>query len=205
MRLMRVLLDEVECDVAPQSVAEAIAAGAALAQDRGRTIADVFVDGTRWTDDRLAGPESANAAEEVLLVTSDPAELVSQALADAAEALGDADTLQREAAELMQADQHVAAMDRLQPAIAIWQAVQQAVVKGAHLVGLDLDTIEVDGTPMKAAIDRLGERLRMIRSALAANDPVGLSDTLLYEMPEVVAEWRALLAHVQVLVGGERA
>ena len=105
----------------------------------------------------------------------------------------------------MQADQHVAAMDRLQQAIAIWQAVQQAVVKGAQLVGLDLDTIEVDGTPMQTAIDRLGERLRMIRSALTANDPVGLSDTLLYEMPEVIVEWRALLTHVRVQVGGERA
>ncbi len=202
---MRVLLDEVVCDVTPQSVAEAIAAGAALAQDRGRTIADVFVDGTRWTDDQLAGPESANAAEEVLLVTSDPAELVSQTLADAAEALVDADTLQREAAELMQADQHVAAMDRLQQAIAIWQAVQQAVVKGSQLVHLDLEQIEVNGTTLRAAVDRLSERLRMIRSALAASDPVGLSDTLLYEMPEVVAEWRELLTHVQAQVGGERA
>ena len=202
---MRVLLDEVVCDVTPQSVAEAIAAGAALAQDRGRTIADVFVDGTRWTDDRLAGPEVANAAEEVLLVTSDPAVLVSQTLADAAEALVDADTLQREAAELMQADQHVAAMDRLQQAIAIWQAVQQAVVKGSQLVHLDLEQIEVNGTTLRAAVDRLSERLRMMRSALAANDPVGLSDTLLYEMPEVVAEWRELLTHVQTQVGGERA
>ncbi len=202
---MRVLLDEVVCDVTPQSVAEAIAAGAALAQDRGRTIADVFVDGTRWTDDRLAGPEVANAAEEVLLVTSDPAVLVSQTLADAAEALVDADTLQREAAELMQADQHVAAMDRLQQAIAIWQAVQQAVVKGSQLVHLDLEQIEVNGTTLRAAVDRLSERLRMMRSALAANDPVGLSDTLLYEMPEVVAEWRELLTHVQAQVGGERA
>ena len=202
---MRVLLDEVVCDVTPQSVAEAIAAGAALAQDRGRTIADVFVDGTRWTDDRLAGPEVANAAEEVLLVTSDPAVLVSQTLADAAEALVDADTLQREAAELMQADQHVAAMDRLQQAIAIWQAVQQAVVKGSQLVHLDLEQIEVNGTTLRAAVDRLSERLRMMRSALAANDPVGLSDTLLYEMPEVVGEWRELLTYVQAQVGGERA
>ena len=41
----------------------------------------------------------------------------------------------------------------------------------------------------------------MSRSALQANDPVGLSDTLLYEMPEVVDEWRRLLEQLRGLVG----
>ena len=199
---MRVLLDNDECDMAVGSVGEAVAAGAALASDRGRTVTDVLVDGTRWSDDQLASPDIEQAtATEVQIITADPGELVSETFAEAAWALSDAGKLQEEAAQLIQAGQPRDAMDKLRDAVSIWLSVQEAVTKGSQLARLDLDSVTMDGISARLCIERLAEQLRMIRSALQANDPVGLSDTLLYEMPEVVDEWRGLLEQLRGLVG----
>ncbi len=199
---MRVLLDNDECDMAVGSVGEAVAAGAALASDRGRTVTDVLVDGTRWSDDQLASPDIEQAtATEVQIITADPGELVSETFAEAAWALSDAGKLQEEAAQLIQAGQPRDAMDKLRDAVSIWLSVQEAVTKGSQLARLDLDSVTMDGVSARLCIERLAEQLRMIRSALQANDPVGLSDTLLYEMPEVVDEWRRLLEQLRGLVG----
>ncbi len=198
---MRVLLDNDECDMAVGSVGEAVAAGAALASDRGRTVTDVLVDGTRWSDDQLASPDIEQAtATEVQIITADPGELVSETFAEAAWALSDAGKLQEEAAQLIQAGQPRDAMDKLRDAVSIWLSVQAAVTKGSQLARLDLDSVTMDGISARLCIERLAEQLRMIRSALQANDPVGLSDTLLYEMPEVVDEWRGLLEQLRGLV-----
>ncbi len=199
---MRVLLDNDECDMAVGSVGEAVAAGAALASDRGRTVTDVLVDGTRWSDDQLASPDIEQAtATEVQIITADPGELVSETFAEAAWALSDAGKLQEEAAQLIQAGQPRDAMDKLRDAVSIWLSVQEAVTKGSQLARLDLDSVTMDGISAQLCIERLAEQLRMIRSALQANDPVGLSDTLLYEMPEVVDEWRRLLEQLRGHVG----
>ncbi len=199
---MRVLIDNDECDMPVHSVGEAVAAGAALASDRGRTVTDVLVDGTRWSDDQLASPDIERAtAAEVQIITADPGELVTETFAEAAWALSDAGKLQEEAAQLIQAGQPRDAMDKLRDAVSIWLSVQEAVAKGSQLAGLDLDSVTMDGISARLCIERLTEQLRMIRSALQANDPVGLSDTLLYEMPEVVDEWRRLLEQLRGLVG----
>ncbi|MHC4108179.1 MAG: hypothetical protein ACYSXF_06595 [Planctomycetota bacterium] len=199
---MRVLLDNDECDMAVDSVGEAVAAGAALASDRGRTVTDVLVDGTRWSEDQLASPDIEQAtAAEVQIITADPGELVTETFAEAAWVLSEAGKLQEEAAQLIQAGQPSDAMDKLRDAVSIWLSVQEAVAKGSQLARLDLDSVTMDGISARLCIERLTEQLRMIRSALQANDPVGLSDTLLYEMPEVVDEWRRLLEQLRGHVG----
>ncbi|MHC4415119.1 MAG: hypothetical protein ACYS0G_07540 [Planctomycetota bacterium] len=191
---MQVLLDDMPCDVTANTVGEAIDAASALADGRGRLIVDVTVDGSRWTEAQLCSPEQLTAeAEVVRLVSADPNQLVRQTLADAVDALGEVDHLQREAAQLLQSDQHTVSMDRLGEAISIWSSVRDVIVKSAQLVGLDLDEVVVNETPITASIGRLTERLQAVRSALEARDHIGLADNLLYEFPDIVDEWRAIL------------
>ena len=203
---MRVLLDDEPCDMTARSIGEAIEAAAALAESRGRVIVDVYVDGSRWTSDQLVAPrESDSLAAEVNIVSADPAALVEYTFSQATEALGDADRLQREAAELIQADDSRQAMNRLGEAITIWLSVQQAVSDGSQIIGLDLDPIVVDGVPVPQTIQRLHEQLQSLRGALAAADSISLSDTLLYELPAVVDEWRAMIEHLRSLVNRKDA
>lgn len=199
---MRIVLDDKPCSLPAGSVADAIDAAAALADQAGRVIVDVFVDGDRWSGEQLGGARaSAIVATEVRLVSADPHELVRQTLLDASAALQDADDLQRSAAEQIQSGDLAGAMPRLGEAITIWQSVKQAVASGAELAGLDLQALQVEQRPAAQIIHGLGEQLRSLKNSLAAGDAIGLADTLLYELPAVVDSWRGLLEQMHAAVG----
>ena len=202
---MHLLLDERPCEIEAASIGEAIAGAAALAEDRGRVIVEVTVDGDLWNEGQLTSVElCGGVAEEIRCVSADLKTLVCRTLADAADALVRADELQREAAELIQADQHPPAMERLGDALGIWLTVHEAVVKSAEALELDLDAIRVADGPLRDCIDRLKGQLQALHGALQTHDQVAISDTLLYELPEVVADWREALDAVQSHVQGEQ-
>ena len=201
---MQILLDENVCDVAAETVEEAIAVCANLVEAQGRMIVDVHVDGARWSEEELASTENQSTTAQVVELTSaDPAQLVLQTFQDAAEALTDADELQQEAAQLLQSDQRTICMDKMGEALSIWLSVQQAIVKGSQVIGLQLDEVTVDGTPIVTSIVQLNEQLRMLRTALEQDDQIALADALLYEFPDIVREWQGILEHLQTLVDQE--
>ncbi len=201
---MRILLDSDPCEMKAQTIGEAIATAATLAQTQGRLIIDVIVDGSRWSEEQLDSAEHNGAtADTVEFITAEPRELVLRTFEDAAEALQDADILQKEAAELLQSDQSIICMDKLAEALSIWLTVQQAIVKGSQVVELQLDSISVKKTPITESIARLNENLQLLRSALQQDDQIAVADALLYEFPDIINEWKAILEHLQSLVERE--
>jgi hypothetical protein len=191
---MRVLLDEQPWESTATTIGDTIAAAAAEARSRGRVVVEVVVDGVPWGEAQLASPESCSgAADELRLVTNDLAGLVRATLSEGATALVDADLLQREAAEDLQAGRTTEAMTRLGAALAIWDSVQEAVSRSAEAFDLDLDTLDVGGAKVADRVETLKRHLDAVQRALESKDPVGLSDTLLYDLPEVVGEWREML------------
>ena len=201
---MQILLDSNPCEMKAQTIGEAITAAGILAQSRGRLIIDVIVDGSRWSEQQLDSAEHNNAtAETVEFISAEPKELVLQTFEDAAEALTDADELQKEAAHLLQSDQSIICMDKLAEALSIWLTVQQAIVKGSQVVELQLDNISVNKIPITESIARLNENLQLLRSAFEQNDQIAVADALLYEFPDIIKEWRTILEHLQSLVERE--
>jgi hypothetical protein len=199
--IMRILIDEQPSDIQASSIGEALNSAAADAGQRGRVIVEVHVDGETWSEEQLSSTERcAETAEELRLISADLRELVQQTLGEASEILPGADELQRAAAKLLQADQHTEAMDKLGEALAIWRTVQTAVFKSAQALGIDLEAVVVDGVSIAQGVQQLNAKLADLRGALEANDPVGVSDTLLYEMPDVVSAWRAGLLALQMYV-----
>ncbi len=197
---MRILLDDTPCDLKAKTVGEAIDAAAEVAHRLGRLIVEVTVDDTTWAEGELSSPKHLEASAEVVRLTSaEPRQLANEAFTDAAEALADADELQQEAARLVQSDQYTVSMDKLNEALSIWLSVQEAIVKGSRIVGIDLDDVVVGERTINASISRLNEWLLVIRNALTDSDQIALADTLLYELPEVVGEWRSILEHLQHL------
>ena len=191
---MRVILDDQPCNSAATSVAQAVADAAASVETRGRVIVEVLVDGTALTEEDLGSEElQSRDADEVAMVSADLKELVDGTLTHASEALVEADHLQRHAAERLQSDDRVAAMTSLNDALSIWLAVHEAVMKSAAALDIDVDRLPVRGQSMEKRIEHLNEHLQAIQSALRGDDPVALSDTLLYELPEVVNQWREVL------------
>jgi hypothetical protein len=203
---MRIFLDDTPCDLDATSVGEAVVAVAALAEQSGRMIIEVHVDGERWTEGQLADlSHDETPAGEVRMISIEPRHLVAQTLADAGETLAGVDELHRTAAEQIEANQSAEAMNTLGNAVARWLEVQQAITLSSQLLAVDLDALEVKGTPAGHFIDALNQRLRMVRSALQTQDPIGLTDTLLYELPEVVQEWRDLVSELrETILAGEQ-
>jgi hypothetical protein len=194
---MRVFIDDTECAVPARFAGEAVVAAQSLAEGRGRLIVDVRVDGDAWTGPRLDDlAADRTSAREVRVTTAEPALVVDGTLHEAREALAAADVIQREAAALLERGERTAALEKLGEAIAIWGGVQQALVMSGELTRIDVGAILVDGVPAQRLIETLAQRLEHLRSALALDDHVGLTDTLLYELPEVVQDWRDLLAEL---------
>lgn len=198
---MRMYLDDQPCTANAETVGDAIAAGSAAAEEQGRCVVEVIVDGALWTNEQLeqVGLTQAKAGE-VRMISARPAELVGQTFADAATALDDALLLQNDAAALLQSDDQDAAMKRLGEAFAIWGSVQQALVQGSQLVGLDLDQCDVDGKTVQEYVVVLSRQLQNVLTQLEQHDFVGVADTLLYDLPEVVDQWRELLGSLQTLI-----
>jgi hypothetical protein len=142
---------------------------------------------------------------DIRLTTADPTELVCTTFAEAADALNDADELHREAAELIQADQSRKAMEKLCDALSIWVAVQEAVQKGAALIQVDLDDLKICETTAQQSVERLAVQLQEMKQAVETEDPVHLSDTLMYELPDVVQQWRAMLRELQFRAKGDKS
>ena len=195
---MQILIDDLPCEVDASTVGEAIEGAAGLARERGRLIVDVIVDGTRWSEADLASDERhAQTAEVIKFTSAEPVELVRHTFADASDSLAEAADLQREAAELLQSGQGTVSMDKLGEAVSIWLCVQEAIVSGAELVELDLDTVQTGGEPLPVAIRRLNDSLDTLRVSLQQRDEIALADTLLYDFPPIIEAWRRLLHDLQ--------
>ncbi len=191
---MRVLLDDQPCDTEATTIGEAIAGAAAMARERGRVVVEVCIDGAPWTARELDSPDlSRRTADEISLVSTDLRELVAKTLTDAAGALTEADALQRAAAKGIQANEHAPAMEKLGEALSIWSSVRESVVKACEATRIDLEALRIADESVQTSVDLLHDRLRTVRAALEADDPVALSDTLLYELPEAVVAWREMI------------
>lgn len=195
---MRMYLDNEPCTGEASTVGDAIAVCSAAAQEQGRCVVEVIVDGSALTNEQLGHEDLVSAtAGEVRMISAEPTELVCQTLADSAAALEEARTLQDDAAALLQSGDSEDAMDRLGEAFSIWISVQQAVMQGSQLVGLDLDACSVAGKPLLEYITALTTQLEAIQEQLENDDLVGVADTLLYDLPQVVEQWRQMLESLQ--------
>lgn len=204
---MRILLDDVVIeDSSVATVTDAIDAAATRAEVDGRLIVEVNVDGEPWGDREIdESRHSPASATEVKLVSADRRSLVRVVLGDAADALAEADRLQRDAADSLQADRTDEAMARLGEAMEIWNTAQQAVTLSvpqfSAITGQALPPeLEAD---LEKAVEDLNRHLTALKEAIQLRDPSGLADTLLYDLPEVVGQWRELLVDLNTRLGIE--
>ncbi len=190
---MRILLDETETSLDARSIAEALSHAAEEAARRGRMIVEVEVDGVRWSEEDLASADAVQrAAAELRLTSIHPAELLRETFVQAGAAVDEADAMQRESAEQLQAGKVGEAMANLSTALALWGSVQTALSRGLELKVL---THSGSGGPidLDGAVAALDAQLRSVRDAIGAQDLVALGDCLLYEFPPVSARFAAML------------
>ncbi|MCP3903990.1 MAG: hypothetical protein GY715_10185 [Planctomycetes bacterium] len=192
---MRVQLDDTPHATGADTIGQAIDEAAALARHEGRLVVEVIVDGSSWTPLQLENRElRGGTADEIRFISASVAELVRETMAEASSMLADADTHQRTAAEHLQADQRQQAMEHLGTALDAWRSVNEAVIGCADVLDVDLSRLGPDGgVSVLEHVRGLERRLHEVRNALENDDPVGLADTLLYDLPTVVTDWQEVL------------
>jgi len=199
---MRILLDDHETTLKADTVGGALQEAATLVEKSGRLIVEVEVDGISWCEEDLANTEHIQrSASEIRLSTAHPAELLRDTFANAAEAVLNADDMQRNAAKLLQANRETEGMQALLEALAIWGSVQTAISRGLELGVISRDQVRTAGIDIDGAIAELDARLRSLREAMKSSDTTAVSDCLMYEFPATTKVFAQMLAATAAEIG----
>jgi len=194
---MAVYLDDQAAQFDGETLGAVLGAAQADLDARGRIVVEVRVDGESLTGSQLDERwEQAVADHEVKLYTADPASVAIEPLEQVRDRLGEAQTLQADAADLLQQDRGAEAFAKVAEAMSVWQQAQQAVSKSAQLLRLDLDNLTVEGRSVPELTDQTLAQLQELKGLLEGGDPVGLADALAYEWPEVTRRWEVLIGEI---------
>lgn len=163
-------------------------------QKDNRLVVHVLIDGREPDLEHLpAIKQSPLDGHTLYIETADPREMAIEVLDEVQKQLEDADRLKTEAAELLQKNQNVKAMEKLAGCFGTWQHAQESVLKTAQLLRIDLTTIQVRDRSLTDLLREFMEQLRKIRTSLENRDFVTLSDILTFETTETSSNWRAAL------------
>lgn len=202
---MRVYLDGEPLQSEPTTFAEALRGAVAAAESRGRIVVEATLDGQPVTDAMLDSPPEGMLAGELRCTTAEPRSLVRVTLLDAADALETTRSLQQHSADLVQTGKTIDALPPLGEAVATWQAVRDAVERGATLLAIPLADVRIavggETFGPEELIAQLSDRLQELRRALAGEDWSAVGDVLAYDMAEQVDRWKALLTELAERAG----
>jgi len=163
-------------------------------QKDNRLVVHVLIDGQEPDLERLpAIRQSPLNGHTVFIETADPREMALEVLTEVQTQLNEADRLKTEAADLLQKNQNVKAMEKLAGCFSTWQHAQESVLKTTQLLRIDLGAVRVGQQSLMDLLQEFMEQLRTIRSALENRDFVTLSDILLFETVETSSQWRRAL------------
>jgi hypothetical protein len=195
---MQVLLDGQPLFIERPSLASALEVAVVNAKGRGRIVVEVKGDGVVLTGDQLAAPSDQAAPYRTLdMVSADPKVLVRQTVLDAVEALESVRHEQARAMEQVQTGEVGEALTTLQGAFVTWQAARDVVSRGAQLLSIDLERVELQGVPegvtFASATKDLLTHLGQLKSALEQQDWSALSDIVGYDLDADAQHWHALL------------
>jgi hypothetical protein len=171
-------------------------------QKEKRLVVHVLLDGEEPNLDNLGQLKAAPLLGHTLFIeTTEPRKMALDVLEQVEQQLNEADRLTADAVQFLRDNQNLKAMEKLRGCFSTWQHAQESVLKVAQLLRIDLSKILVDGKPFIKVLGEFAEQLRLIKSALENRDFVALVDTLVYEVAENGAHWRAAIRSMKSVIG----
>lgn len=159
-------------------------------QREHRLVTQVLIDGEEATNGFRQLPIDGRT---IFIETSDPRELALEVLDETASRIQQSEAMKTEAAELLQKNLTNKAFERLSNCIRAWHDGQDALLKTAELLRVDLTTVMVDEQPFEELLAGFTQDLKLIRAALDQRDFVLLGDVLLYETADMTTKWLAAI------------
>jgi hypothetical protein len=123
-------------------------------------------------------------------------EQVSCTLGQAIEVFQQTDSLRNEIADLLNQGRNEAAMASLQKLLDIFKQVQQTTLLSSQLLGVELDSVRIDGKGLAEVLAVIKERLTDLRNGMEAQDLVMVADLLRYEFSQPLEIWQAILTEL---------
>lgn len=183
----------------PESVLSVVAAAIEFLRERNRAIIAVTIDGQDVPADDLITALEGRTLDSVAALevqSADVHALVNECLSSLEQALPDLPAACHSLAEVFQGEAPDEGYEPFQKLAEIWSHVKARETQIVHALDLDLEQIDVAGTPMKRIHEELNEFLHEAAEALQTNDTVLLGDLLEYELApraELEAQIVALL------------
>jgi hypothetical protein len=193
---MKVFLDDQEVHAGDESLAGALDACRKEAESLGRLIIEVWADGERTSDGDLENPPPFTPyADEIRMVSVEPAALVGETLLELADAMPGLIEQQQSIAEALQIGETSEAMASLSDALNLWDGVRRAVVEGASLVcGDPTELLASDARESFASsTESLASALTALRDMIRMEDLSGAADILEGELVDEANAWRGIL------------
>lgn len=167
-------------------------------QGQGRLVVHLLIDGNAPDLNQLETIRKMPLSEHTLFVeTSEAKKMAGEVLREMESLLEEAEQAKKLAVQLLQSNQPAKALEHLGWCFTIWHQAQDAVQKTAQLLGLSLESMEVEGTKLPQLIEEVTAPLRQVKSALESRDFVLLNDTLAYEMPHITQQWQTIINTVR--------
>lgn len=159
-----------------------------------RLVVSVLIDGREPDLQQMNQVRQFPVRNHALFIeTAGRVEMAAEVLDVVRQQLADTDRLRSDATDLLRRNECAAAMQRLSGCFSIWQHAQEAVLKTAKLLRIDLDQVSVHGRSLTDLVNGFRDQLGQIKSALESRDFVLLCDTLSYEMTQTTEQWQAAL------------
>lgn len=162
--------------------------------ESGRIVTRVLVEGRPASDDQIDLLRTwPMGGLEVVVETSDRAEIARDVAGGAMAALEASEPDREAAVEALQSGDQAAALRSLGKCVQAWCDVHQAI---EGLVRLGASPSDAQPT-LEATLEGFASQLREIIRGIRSGDLVGLSDTLAYEAPESLERLGASLRSMQ--------
>ncbi|UCG33328.1 MAG: hypothetical protein JSU68_01610 [Phycisphaerales bacterium] len=169
------------------------------AADKGRTVIAIYCDGQEVNAEQLteALAKPLSKFQRVELSSLPASEVAAAVLNQAAALVQETERNQCDIVELLNEGNTVRGMELLAGSFRLWQQAHEAVLQAVRLGRVDLDDVQVEGTPSVDIISGLRDRLAQIKESLEARDYVMLADILQYEIGDTVQRWKSLIAELR--------
>jgi len=167
-------------------------------QTDDRMVVNLLIDGKQPDLGQISRLRKSLVLGKTLFIeTAKPNEMVREVLDDVNEQLAEAEKFKTEAAQLLEKNQVVGAMEKLGIYFSTWQSAQESVLKTSQLLRMDLETTMVQSKSIAEILAEFTVQLREIRQTLVNRDFVSLTDLLLYETSRTYEQWLSVLDAVR--------
>lgn len=169
----------------PKDVLGAIVALSEYAQQRGRSILGIRVDGQNIDPAKLVDAFQGKNIEdirELSVETEDVSKLVSDCLIELESALTELPAACHELAAVFQGSEPQSGFQPFQRLAEIWEHVKSRQYLIAGALGLEFGKLEVNGKCIEAMQEELNRYLSEAAGALESGDLILLGDLLEYEL-----------------------